>query len=119
MAKEIPLGETWGRPKRISEAGRVIIEDNWKGMSGIFIHRPTLRIIHEMVTDEFVDPAGVNSGDAMNHTAIAAPEAAASIFDGMDLQWADPVLGSSLAMESPFYLDYEMEAVPDGTPFHM
>ncbi|KAJ9137074.1 Transcriptional activator protein acu [Pleurostoma richardsiae] len=119
LAKEIPLGETWERPRRISDAGRTIIEDNRKAMSGIVIHRPTLRMIHEMATDEFVDPAEVNSGSGINRTPTAAPEAATSIFDGMDLQWVNPMHTSSLEMRTIFYLENGMEAFPDGTHFHM
>ena len=119
LAKEVPVGETWDRPRTISEAGRASIQHNWKGMSEIVIHRLTLRMIHEIATHDFVDSAELASGDAMNNNMdIAEQEHATSIFDGMDLQWVNPLDTSSLGM-TPFFLENAMEAFPDETHFQM
>lgn len=45
LAREVPVGETWRRPKRLSDAGRKTIEQNWRHLQDTVIHRPTLRMV--------------------------------------------------------------------------
>lgn len=88
LAKEVPISQAWDRPRTMSQAGRAGIEENWKKMSEVVIHRPTLCMIQEMATEEFVDVSDVDStgfiGAAMPPDAVGVPS---SLTNGMDLQW--------------------------------
>ena len=91
LAREVPVGETWRRPKRLSEAGRKSIEQNWRLLQEIVIHRPTLRMIHEMAAEDFpAEPAPV-AGTAGQQQGVTGNEM--DMYNQLDLHWIDPSHG--------------------------
>lgn len=103
----------------MSEEGRKSIEKNWDGMSKIIIHRPTLRMIHEMTTEPFVDEAETSSDTVMNNAIENDMEAANSLIEGIDLQWVDTEHTSALDMESSLHSVNGLELFSGQTYFHL
>ncbi|KAH7006976.1 fungal-specific transcription factor domain-containing protein [Ilyonectria destructans] len=119
LAREIPLGETWERPRMMSETGRSGIEENWKPLSNIVIHRPTLRMIHEMTTEPFVDHAETISDDVINTAVTLAPVDTTFLADEMDLQWAGPTRDSSLGLGTRFDSATDLNTFSDQIYFQL
>ncbi|KAK9771659.1 putative Fungal-specific transcription factor domain-containing protein [Seiridium cardinale] len=115
LAREIPIGQTWERPTAIRQAGRTGIEENWNNMSKIVIHRPTLRMIHEMATKEFVRDDTGDIADGAIHPSIVADGSsaeAANLMHGMDLQWVDST-NPALNMYNNFESTTNIGAISD------
>ncbi|KAK9418249.1 putative Zn(2)-C6 fungal-type domain-containing protein [Seiridium unicorne] len=115
LAREIPIGQTWERPTAIRQAGRTGIEENWNNMSKIVIHRPTLRMIHEMATKEFVRDDTGDMADGAIHPSIVADGSsaeAANLMHGMDLQWVDST-NPALNMYNNFESTTNIGAISD------
>ena len=119
LAREVPVGETWERQIMMSGDGRRSIEKNWEGISKIVIHRPTLRMIHEMATESFVDEAETSSDTLMNTAIETDLEAANSLIDGIDLQWVDTEHTSTLEMESGLHSVNGLELFSGQAYFHL
>lgn len=84
LAREVPVGETWRRLKRRSGVGRKTIKHNWRLLEEIVIHRPTLRMIHKMATENLpIDVA----------TPASHPNNNMAMYNQLDLQWVDPSHG--------------------------
>ena len=89
LAREIPVGETWRRPTRLSAAGRKSIEQNWRILQNTVIHRPTLRMVHEMAVEDF--PMQPSQTSNQQHEVSATDEM--DMYQQLDLQWVDPSHG--------------------------
>ncbi|KAK6085192.1 fungal specific transcription factor domain-containing protein [Seiridium cupressi] len=115
LAREMPIGQTWERPTAIRQAGRTGIEANWNNMSKIVIHRPTLRMIHEMATKEFVCDDTGDMADGAIHPSIVADGSsgeAANLMHGLDLQWVDST-NPALNMYNNFESTTNIGAISD------
>ncbi|KKY23031.1 putative zn 2cys6 transcription [Phaeomoniella chlamydospora] len=116
IAREVPVGETWGRPKRMSEGGRRAVEENWKRVSEIVIHRPTMRMIHEIATEDFCDHV---STDFQNISDSAVAHGA-TIFalDGLDIQWVDSIHDPPENLATHFNSSTSADVFSDEVYFH-
>lgn len=133
LAREVPTThqashhQHWQpqRPRRMSDRGRRGIEACWRRLQESVIHRPTLRMVHEMAAEDFpgedelrdgqqdggrritagsdggggggnlVD--GANPGDVSADTNADLP-----VLDELDLHWIDPSHGPLGDMETEF-----------------
>jgi hypothetical protein len=111
LAREIPHGETWERPVRLTDAGRAGIEANWKKVGEIIINRPTLYMIHEIATQDFVQEAKANSDDTMSTTEVASPNIASFLFGEVDLGWDDHSHTPSFAIGARFDTGVDIDAL--------
>jgi len=98
LAREVPVGDTWRRPKRLSDAGRKSIEQNWRLLQENVIHRPTLRMIHEMAAEDF--PVETKTPGEPRETQQAPGTEIA--YNQLDLQWVDPSHGPIADLENDF-----------------
>ncbi|KIV98845.1 uncharacterized protein PV09_09416 [Verruconis gallopava] len=91
LAREVPVAENWRRPTRMSERGRKDIEQNWPLLQSTVIHRPTLRMIHEMAAEDFAqdDDLDVDVASGVNPEARSEMPSTGEF----DLQWIDPSHG--------------------------
>ncbi|ETS84225.1 hypothetical protein PFICI_02250 [Pestalotiopsis fici W106-1] len=92
LASEIPIGQSWDRPAVMGDAGRAAIEENWERVAKIVIHRPTLRMIREMATEDFVVDGPEETGveiRASTATNQNTAEEATNLMPGIGLQWHD------------------------------
>ncbi|EXJ78707.1 hypothetical protein A1O1_09109 [Capronia coronata CBS 617.96] len=96
LAREIPLGESWPRPKRMTPAGVATVESSLPHTTQVVVHRPVLRMIREMATEDFpVDDRPVmqemDLDDDNPPPSSAIPALAPGDDDGggMGLQWAE------------------------------
>jgi hypothetical protein len=120
LAREIPLGQAWERPTAMREAGRLGIQQNWNNMSKIVIHRPTLRMIQEMATEEYVSDGAEEDGSGAMRTANATgtAQSTSNFVHDMDLQWTDAT-NPQLELYSNFDSAANVEVMPDSTYFHI
>lgn len=126
LAREISVSETWGRPTRISEAGKSGIEKNWAGLTAVLAHRPTLLMIQEIITENFMDvgttgseqPGSDESMGNASHNAAVHGEAGTAHKE-VDLQWADYTPGLLLNLDTPFDTGNAAEAFSDDITFYL
>ncbi|KAH8895609.1 hypothetical protein GQ53DRAFT_682232 [Thozetella sp. PMI_491] len=119
LAREIPLGETWGRPQRISLDGTAVIQENWERMRKIVLHRPTLRMIHEMAHEQFTESAEISTRMEVYPAPTDAAESTMAIFEGIDLQWVDPPGQPPLTLGPRFGIESDAGAFADEGRFQL
>ncbi|KAI0485350.1 fungal-specific transcription factor domain-containing protein [Xylariaceae sp. FL0804] len=123
LAGEIPLSETWERPTRISSDGKAGIEKHWARLSELVVHRPTMRMIREMITDDFAKPAPSSpSGDGASNAPAATLQQPPVARDGlMQMHWPNASQRSSPQnnMGAPFDLMPNLDVFPDDMGFSM
>lgn len=121
LAREISVSETWGRPTRISEAGRSGIEQNWAGLTAVLVHRPTLLMIREIITEDFVCVSATGSEQPglidAHHNATQGE--AGTAHKEVDLQWADYTPGLLLSLDTPFDTENAAEEFSDDITFYL